>query len=306
MSLHTSLLRQVILIRRILSENAAKRYPSMKDLSRFVEEQMEKLDPARDADHHPNTFKRDIKQIRDFFRMDITYERKHDGYFIDELDPKTSFAASLLDSIEILASLGSDTMLPEYIIPEKRKSTGAEHFPFLARRIKERQYVRFNYYKFDTGIYTEPEVAPCALKSSRGRWYLIGRAKGEEQIKAYGLDRISAPSGTGVKFRDTPPIKDINTHYHACFAMFHKDEAPQDVTLSFDKTDGNYILSYPIHHSQSIEYRDEKVIVHLHLRITPDFIMELMSRSWSLEVISPVSLREQLREIYSGAVSRHT
>ena len=45
--------------------------------------------------------------------------------------------------------------------------------------------------------------------------------------------------------------------------------------------------------------------IKVHLRITNDFVMELLSRSRSLEVISPPHLRERVRKVYEEALKRN-
>ena len=67
----------------------------------------------------------------------------------------------------------------------------------------------------------------------------------------------------------------------------------------------NYINSFPIHHSQVIENIENGVRVTLKLKTTPDFIMEIMSRAWSLKVIKPVSLQLEITEILKDALLRN-
>ena len=50
----------------------------------------------------------------------------------------------------------------------------------------------------------------------------------------------------------------------------------------------------------------EEFRIALHLRITNDFVMELLSRSRSLEVIRPQHLRERIRNIYEAALQRNS
>jgi hypothetical protein len=49
----------------------------------------------------------------------------------------------------------------------------------------------------------------------------------------------------------------------------------------------------------------EEFRVQVHLRVTNDFVMELLSRSRSLTVIAPDSLRERVRAIYEAALKRN-
>jgi len=250
------------------------------------------------------TFRRDISAIKKLVPLDYCKKRK--GFSLDADAIYTNpFLETALESFEILSSLNADGGLPKYVIPEKRNPAGTEYFIFLARCISNKEYVCFDYFKFDEEQNSSPVVAPYALKSSRGRWYLLGRPEGEQGIKAYGLDRISNPAGMGKRYRERVSAEEIVKLYEDCFAMFNTEKAGQDVVLAFDRRDGNYIKSYPIHPSQKTEDKQDGVIVHLRIKITPDFIMELMSRAWSVRVIAPESLRKELHRIFSGAVKRN-
>jgi hypothetical protein len=54
-----------------------------------------------------------------------------------------------------------------------------------------------------------------------------------------------------------------------------------------------------------VQYFCFQLAVKLRLRITPDFIMEILSRSTSLKVIQPDALRERIYEICRSAIKRN-
>lgn len=200
----------------------------------------------------------------------------------------------------------ADDRFPDYIIPEDRKSDGVEHFSYLARCIEDQKYVAFDYFKYDSNQTEKKTIAPFALKQSRNRWYILGIQESETQVKAYGLDRILLPEKTNKKINQKVSLQEINDLYKDCFAMFTTKSPAEDVVLSFDKRDGNYIKSFPIHHSQKLEEKEGRIVVSLHVKITLDLMMELMSRSWSIEIIQPLSLRENLQKIYASALQRNS
>ena len=62
----------------------------------------------------------------------------------------------------------------------------------------------------------------------------------------------------------------------------------------------------PLHHSQQILSEDETgITVKLRLRITNDFVMELLSRSRSVEVVAPHTLRTRLYDTLRQAAERN-
>jgi proteasome accessory factor B len=302
MSNFNQLRRQLLIIRKIEDDNRKGKYPNLKDLQAYLEKISGDNDksglskPSQD---------RDFREIRTNFKIDLEYSKKERGYFIEYKTANDSTIKKALESFEILTSINMDGGLPEFVIPESRKPTGTEHFYFLLKSIESKSYVTFKYHKFESNSITNPTIAPYAIKESRERWYLLGTPKGEKDIKSYGLDRMEEVDVTGEYFSVRIDCDTIEQKYTDCFAMFTANEAPQKVVLSYDERDGNYIKSFPIHHSQEIEIKNNRVIVTLNIKITLDFIMELMSRAWSIEVLEPQSLRENLRNYFKEASERN-
>ena len=81
----------------------------------------------------------------------------------------------------------------------------------------------------------------------------------------------------------------------------------EDIELRYDALDGKFLKSVPLHHSQRVlADTEEEFRIALRLRITNDFVMELLSRSRSLEVIRPQHLRERVRQVYEEALKRNS
>lgn len=252
------------------------------------------------------TFKRDLSDIRTDFNIEIIYNRKENVYQIDSLKVDDSRLDLMLNSFKIYNTfLGFET-LPEHIIPEKRKSNGLENFGILSEAIREKTFLEFDYFKYDTNEKEHKKVKPFALKESKNRWYLIGSYENKEDIRAFGLDRISNLFVLDQTYKKFPENEVISEYFRDSFAMFTEGEV-EEVVLSFDLRDGNYINSYPIHHSQKSEFnnKENRYIVSLKIKITLDFIMELMSRAWSIEVIEPLHLRQKMSLIFEEAHNRN-
>ena len=78
------------------------------------------------------------------------------------------------------------------------------------------------------------------------------------------------------------------------------------MVVKYDALDGAFVKSLPLHPSQEIvEETADYVVVRFRIRITNDFVMALLSRSRSLEVLKPLSLRERVYKVYLDAVERN-
>ena len=276
-------------------------YCSKIEIIEFIERQFSERGNNQKLGLSQRTLTRDFDEIRSNFRLSIDYNPTYKGYCIPQDEQQDPIVDQLMENLELL-HIGIDGGLPEFVQPEKRLSRGIEHLLPLKNAIAQDKTVTFEYKKFYPNETESKTIQSYMLKESRGRWYLLG-LDSEKKAKSYGLDRMSELEVLDKTFKKNDEI-DWNEMYKHSFAMF-TDEPVEDVVLSFAERDGNYIEAMPIHSSQKITRQNDRVIVTLNIRITLDFIMELMSRSWSVEVIAPLSLRQRLHEIYKEAMERN-
>lgn len=252
-----------------------------------------------------STVQRDLRDIRTEFGIEIAYCRSNQGYYIED-NTTSSDTDRFLDSIDILSSLNSEAGIPDFVLTEKHLPMGTQHLHLLIQAIKNSQRIHFSYLKFGTDEPSFRELEPYAVKECRGRWYLIGHIKEQRDLKTYGLDRITDLAVSHEKFTKDSAI-DVAEKFKYSYGIYSSEEYPiEDVVLSFDARDGSYLKSLPLHHSQEvITDNEDEFVIKLRLRITLDFIMELMSRSWSLKVIEPLSLRKEIHAICKSALERN-
>ena len=82
--------------------------------------------------------------------------------------------------------------------------------------------------------------------------------------------------------------------YRHCFgiSMPEVNTQPEEVVLSFSLPKGRYILSYPLHHSQTtLIDNEEEVRVGMKVYITIDLVLELLKHTGEIRIIQPDSLR---------------
>ena len=295
--------KSVQILRYLFIMRYVKNHPycSKKEINEYIERQFSERGETKFAGLSSKTISRDIKEISETFKLSIDFCHSKKGYSIPQDEQQDQIVDHLMENLELL-HIGIDGGLPDFVQPEKRRSRGTEYLLPLKNAIVQNKAVKFNYKKFFPNVTEAKSVQPYMLKESRGRWYLLG-LDSKKEPKSYGLDRMNELEILDKPFRRNSEI-DWNEMYKHSFAMF-TNEPIEEVVLSFDERDGNYIEAMPIHSSQIITRENDRVIVTLTIRITLDFIMELMSRSWSVEVIAPLSLRQKLHEIYKEAMERN-
>ena len=100
---------------------------------------------------------------------------------------------------------------------------------------------------------------------------------------------------------------DIPALFRESFGIWNNPNDPvEEVVLRYDALDGAFIKTLPLHATQEIlEEKPDTLTIRLHVRITNDFVMALLARSRSLEVIRPASLRKRIYDTCLGAAGRN-
>lgn len=249
------------------------------------------------------TFSRDMQSLRSLpFYLEIHCE--NNVYKLVESSWDGLDYRQLIEPFQVFSALHANAELSDVIFPERYGDKGTAHLNPLLNAIRNNRKVKIIYAKHGEKS-LERDVEPYAIKQVKGIWYLLGKDMGLSQLRSFGLDRITKLIVTPVKFRKDPSI-DVKEKFRYSYGIYSSEEyAIEDVVLSFDRSDGYYLKSMPLHDSQEIlEDSEESFKIKLRLRITEDFVMALMSRSWSVRVEEPKHLRNRLKSIYQAALDR--
>ncbi len=202
----------------------------------------------------------------------------------------------ILEAFDTFNALNITDRLSNYIHFENRKSMGTENLYGLLHAIKNRVLISFLYQKFWENQPALKSVEPYALKEFRNRWYLVGKDSKINELRIYALDRLTNLTIKNSKFI-YPSDFSVNTYFANCFGIIaHDGQSPEEVVLSFTPDQGKYIKSLPLHHSQEILVdNDSEFRIKLHLVITFDFVMELLSYGPEVKVIEPLFLKKKIK-----------
>jgi len=212
----------------------------------------------------------------------------------------------MLEAFDMFNSLNMSDSNTPYIIFEKRKPQGTEHFYGLLHAIKNRLLIKFTYTKFWDNESSERSVEPFALKESQYRWYLLARDKKNNVIKTFGLDRISNLEILRQKFVYPKEYNPNEVFKYSFGILTEPDKEPKEIVLSFEPFQGKYIKSFPLHSTQQliVENKNE-VRIKLKMHITKDFIMEILSFGDEVKVISSKLLKNRICNILSTSIDNY-
>lgn len=281
-----------------------KRYIPTRELKRYIAEAMEMRGYSGKSGR---TLERDIDDIQSLFGITIAYAKREQGYYIKEEDENIPERyGQLLQNFDLLNALEGDTNLSTYVLAEHHRPLPSECLPMLISAIKHTHPVVFRYTLVRQGDKVEEKkVLPHYLKESNQRWYLL--AYEGDVLKTFGVDRIrDLRICASETFKRNMDIN-VDELFRDCYGIWNQPDIPvEDVELKYDALDGKFLKSVPLHHSQQVLVDNaDEFRIKVRLRITNDFVMELLSRSRSLEVVSPLHLRERVRKIYEEALKRN-
>ncbi len=160
--------------------------------------------------------------------------------------------------------------------------------------MKEEKNIEFDYSPFSrTGVPKPVRLEPYFLKIFKLRWYITGLNVREKTIKTYALDRISALTVTSDRFV-MPPDFDAEAYFRDSFGIVFTRGETKKVIIRATPRQAKYFRALPLHHTQSEMIHDRYSIFTYHLRLTPDFVQELLSHGPELTVLAPAELRAMM------------
>ena len=148
--------------------------------------------------------------------------------------------------------------------------------------------------------YGKPEVEwdihPYFLKQYNNRWFLFGLNDKNKKIYHIPLDRIKSTKESKVRFIPNTGI-DFKQDYFADIigVSIEKDTKLEKIVLQFDEKRFPYVLSKPIHESQTVIDKETRKVK---IEVMPNKELEalLLSFGNQVEVLEPENMRTRIKE----------
>lgn len=251
------------------------------------------------------TFVRDVAEIGEVYGVYIKYDFSARNYYIDE-DLSDESDKRRLEALDVFNALKFKERNKNSILFDKRKNSGTEHIYELLNAINNNLQITFSYQKFDEEEGAIRKVNPLAIKEFHLRWFLLALDTKDNNIKTYGLDRIS-----NLQILRNAKFKNNNfsgsEYFKYAFGIsVVNGQQPEDIVLSFTPVQGKYIKTLPLHSSQKVIIDDETEFrISLKMCLTHDFKMELLSMGENVKVISPQRLIDDIKSTYERALGNY-
>lgn len=232
--------------------------------------------------------------IEEIFKISIECNPSTFEYYISDEDVHNESVTNwLLNSAAMSNVLSDSREISDRIFLENVPSA-REYLSLIIDSLKENHPIKFTYQPFSRSNAT-PDITlePYFLKIFKQRWYITGRNTKEDTLKTYALDRMRDVTTEQSTFA-IPDDFDAETYFRDSFGIVFSQGEVKHIAIKTSARQAKYFRALPLHQSQSEMIHDAYSIFYYKLRITPDFVQELLSYGPQITVHEPPELKAMM------------
>jgi predicted DNA-binding transcriptional regulator YafY len=254
---------------------------------------------------------RDIEAIRSEFGIEIAYNRKLKGYFIDEekslnYDSFVKFL-EIVGTAEILSeSIKEGNDILQFISFESEsKLQGIEQLRMIIDATKTKRIIEFSHENFDTQMVTQIKLFPYHIKEYQHRWYIYGCIADTDVYRTFAIDRITQLKILTKTFKIDKKV-DARAKFSEVVGLTYSEAELQEVIIKVESKQYKYLKSLPLHHSQELYSKtDGEVILKYWLRPNYELTQRLLMLGSTVRVMKPASLVKEIKWILKETIAKY-
>lgn len=243
------------------------------------------------------TFANYRANIEQIFNIEIKCDRATNEYFIDnEYDLNgNSIRDWMLNSLSLRNLLNESVGLHERLIIEDVPSSH-RFLTVIIDAMRDNRRVCISYKGYNMSDYQDMFIHPYCLRLFKRRWYIIAYSEYSKGNRLFMLDRARSVEVLTDSFT-MPEGFDAEEYFNDIYGVRQTDRSEMTkVVLRVNANRCDLLRNLPLHPSQKeIETTPEYSIFKVELKPNFDLKQELISYLDALEVLEPVSLRDELR-----------
>lgn len=278
--------RHLLIIKRLKSNPS-----SFEKLHRYLLEQQDIT--GENFELSQRTFQRDIKDIYSIYGIAIKFNKSEGNYEVAEDEAEIAYDR-IFESFELLSALNLSNHIGKKIILEPNASHGTEHLRGILHAMDKNRLLSFHHKSYWKKEPTQRKVQPLLIKEVKHRWYLVCLDVEKNEVRNFGLDRISNLSILEEKGNELS----VNlTEYYQHSIGIETYEKAEKVRIICSAYQAQYFQSLPLHPSQKIiNETKENCIIELFIHPTNEFIMELFKYNNTITVTEPQWLVDDIKD----------
>lgn len=232
--------------------------------------------------------------IEELFKINIECNPSTFEYYIDEGDTHNESVTNWLLNTTAMSNVLSESRNISNRIYIEDVPSAREFLATVIDALKEFRQIKFTYQPYSrTNATPDIIVEPYFLKIFRQRWYVTGLNVKEDKIKTYALDRMKNVVVLQNQF-EFPEDFDAESYTKYSYGVIFSQGEVKKVSIKTDSHQAKYLRALPLHASQHEMIHDSYSIFDYQLRITPDFVKELLSYGPNITVMEPPELRAMI------------
>lgn len=247
----------------------------------------------------PRTLSNHIQSIFDVFGIEISCDRSDNTYFIKNEDEigGGSIRNWMLEALSLNSLLNESAGMKDRIIFENVPSS-QKHLTTVIQAMRDNKVLEVRYKSYRKEEAEDLTLEPYCIREFKNRWYLYAHKGSDAEPHMFALDRFVS-ANIGDRSFKMPSIFNAHEFFSGIYgARVYPDMKPEFVTLKTTAMQANYFRSLPLHPSQEeIERTDEYSIFRYFLTPDYDFKQDVLSFGTSVEILSPTSLRQEIKKI---------
>jgi predicted DNA-binding transcriptional regulator YafY len=184
---------------------------------------------------------------------------------------------------------------------------GIEHINPLYQAILNQKALLIEYKSFKAKSAQNQIYFPYLLKEYRNRWFLIAKPKKGNVLITLALDRIN-------EFQELPNEKfapyegvDFDRYYNDLLGVTKTDrDRANKIILHVNSHNAPYVLTKPIHPSQTLVKEDETgIIIRLDLVLNFELEREILGFGESMKVLGPRHFKSRIAKRLKAAMEHY-
>jgi predicted DNA-binding transcriptional regulator YafY len=183
---------------------------------------------------------------------------------------------------------------------------GLENLNTIYQAIKTKKVIEIQYQSFKAKNAGRIYLYPYLLKEFRNRWFLLGKKKGQDGIITLALDRIhNITEQPNIPYLDNNEV-DFSKYFSDIIGVTKMGSQPQLIKLFVNKYHAPYVITKPLHASQTIvEEQREGIIISIF--VIPNFELEkeILGFGENMIVLEPENLRLKINERLSKGAKHY-
>ena len=242
-------------------------------------------DPDYSITHGPLT-ERDLEGLTDAVEM----LKQMVGF------PAMAGVADLVSRLDDQLHSARQKQSPLILMESNERLKGLHLIPVIYEALRKKKAIRLTYKSFRVTKASAFVFLPYVLKEFNNRWFLLGRRKDRPKyLYNLAIDRIEEVELLADEYYFKPTDFDAEKYYGEMVGVSRgDDEEPEDVYFWASPDEVPYIITKPLHSSQTIvdERPNGYVLFHLHVIINRELMRLMMGYGAGIRVTSPPKLKK--------------